>query len=135
MAVSPERLKWSSEEKAVEGIKFFGDRIGALKSGAGPLTVYATYFKQESNHVVVKTVDADPNLKLAVEVDRTLRLTGEPGKALLTATGSTGDVRAGARHGVVQKLRREGAEGQGAERRLRHDQRRRGDDLGQPRGG
>jgi hypothetical protein len=103
--VRPERMAWASEEaktgKKVEGLElYYHDRefpdlagaVGATKSGAGPLTVYATYHKTESNRVVFKSVDADPTVKLAIEVDRTLRIAGERGLAVLTATNATGDV-------------------------------------------
>ncbi len=60
--VPSERLHWASEEKAVPGLEIYDDRIGAVKAGAGPLTVYATYFRRESNRVVFKSVEADPNV-------------------------------------------------------------------------
>ena len=90
--VPAERLKWASEEKAVKGLKLYGDRIGAIEVGAGPLNVYATYFGQQSNRVAFKSVAADPNLRLALDVDRTIRLSGESGQAMLLASSPAGDV-------------------------------------------
>jgi hypothetical protein len=90
--VPSERLRWASEEKSVPGLKIYNDRIGAVKAGAGPLTVYASYFRRESNRVVFKSVEADPNLKLALELDRMIRLTGEQGQAMLTGSSPAGDV-------------------------------------------
>ena len=66
--------------------------VGALKAGAGPLNVYANYHGQESNRVTFKSVDADPNVKLEIDVDRTLRIAGEQGRVVLTASGPGGDV-------------------------------------------
>ncbi|MGA2034145.1 MAG: Ig-like domain-containing protein, partial [Thermoguttaceae bacterium] len=88
-----ERLKWSADSKgAAPGLELRGDRVAALKPSGGPLPVYAAYFRHDSNQVIFKSIDADPNLKLAVEVDRTLRLAGEKGKAVITASGPGGDV-------------------------------------------
>ncbi|MGD0898096.1 MAG: hypothetical protein ABR915_09700, partial [Thermoguttaceae bacterium] len=90
--VPAERLRWSSEEKAVAGLRLYDGRVGASQSGAGPLTVYADYFGRESNRVAFKSVDADPNVRLALGVDRTLRTSGESGQTVLTATSPAGDV-------------------------------------------
>ena len=95
--VPSERLKWFSQEKAAPGLELYQDAevvgaVGAIKAGAGPLTVYAKYQGQESNHVAFKSVDLDPNVKLAIDVDRTLRIAGEGGRAVLTASGPRGDV-------------------------------------------
>jgi hypothetical protein len=95
--VRSERLKWASQEKSVPGLELY-DRnevvgaVGAVKAGAGPLNVYATYHGQESNRVTFKSVEADPNVKLDIDVDRTLRIAGEGGRAVLTAAGPSGDV-------------------------------------------
>ena len=56
------------------------------------MSVYASYFNQQSNRVVFKSVEADPNVRLVLDVDRTIRLSGESGQALLSATGPAGDV-------------------------------------------
>ncbi len=94
--VPSERLKWSSE-KPVPGLDLYGDSevvgaVGATKTGAGPLTVFAKYEGQESNHVAFKSVDLDPGVKLAIDVDRTLRIAGERGRVVLTASSPRGDV-------------------------------------------
>jgi hypothetical protein len=90
--VPAERMRWASEEKALPGLRLYGDRIGAIQAGAGPLNVYASYFNRESNRVQFNSIEADPNVRLAIEVDRDLRLAGEPGLAILSASGPTGDV-------------------------------------------
>ena len=95
--IRSERLKWLSQEKDVPGLELYDNdeavgAVGALKAGAGPLNVYADYNGQESNRVTFKSVDADPSVKLDIDVDRTLRIAGEQGRAVLTASGSGGDV-------------------------------------------
>ena len=95
--VPSERLKWSCQEKSVPGLELYRDSevvgaVGATKAGAGPLNVFATYRGQESNHVAFKSVAADPDVKLAINVDRTLRIAGEGGRAVLTASTPRGDV-------------------------------------------
>jgi hypothetical protein len=95
--VPSERLTWSCQEKSTPGLELYRDSevvgaVGATKAGAGPLNVYATYRGQESNHVAFKSVDADPNVKLAIDVDRTLRIAGEGGRAVLIASAPRGDV-------------------------------------------
>jgi hypothetical protein len=98
VAVPSERLKWFSEEKSAPGLELYTGQdevvgaVGALKAGAGPLSVYARYGDQESNRVVVRSVEADPNVKLDIDVDRTLRLAGEQGRVVLTASSPGGDV-------------------------------------------
>ena len=78
--------------KPAPGIELRGDKVAALKAGGGPLPVSAAYFGHNSNRVVFKSVEADPNLTLRVDVDRTLRLAGEPGQLALAATCPRGDV-------------------------------------------
>ncbi len=95
--VPSERLKWFSQEKSVPGLELYRDdaafgAVGATKAGAGPLDVYATYQGQETNRVAFKSVDLDPGVKLAIDVDRTLRIAGEGGRAVLTASSPRGDV-------------------------------------------
>ncbi len=87
-------MKWSADKapKTAPGIERRGDKVAALKAGGGPLPVRASYFDKWSNTVVFKSVEADPNLTLRVEVDRTLRLAGEPGQLTLAATCPRGDV-------------------------------------------
>ena len=115
--VPSERLKWFSQEKSVPGLELYDNReavgaVGALKAGAGPLNVYANYHGQESNRVTFKSVEADPNVKLDIDVDRTLRIAGESGRAVLTASGPSGDVELVPSLTVVQEFQRQGAEGQ-----------------------
>jgi hypothetical protein len=95
--VPSERLKWFSQEKAVPGLELYRDSevvgaVGATKAGAGPLSVYAKFQGKESNQVAFKSVEADPNVRLAIDVDRTLRIAGEGGRAVLTANSPRGDV-------------------------------------------
>jgi hypothetical protein len=95
--VPSERLKWFCQEKSVPGLELFRDdvafgAVGATKAGAGPLNVYATYQGRETNRVAFKSVDLDPEVKLAIDVDRTLRIAGEGGRAVLTASSPRGDV-------------------------------------------
>ena len=95
--VPSERLKWFSQEKSVPGLALFDNReavgaVGALKAGAGPMNVYADYHGQQSNRVTFKSVERDPNVKLDIDVDRTLRIAGEGGRVVLTASGPSGDV-------------------------------------------
>ena len=90
-------MKWFSQEKAAPGLELYDKdeaigAVGALKAGAGPLNVYANYHGQESNRVTFKSVEADPNVKLDIDVDRTLRIAGEQGRVVLTASGPGGDV-------------------------------------------
>ena len=94
VAVPGQRLKWQTDTavKPAPGIELRGDKVAALKAGGGPLSVSATYFGKQSNAVVFKSVEADPNLTLRLEVDRTIRLAGEPGQLALAATCPRGDV-------------------------------------------
>jgi hypothetical protein len=97
VAVPSERVKWHTEEKSAPGLELYAadevfGAVGAIKAGAGPLTVYASYQDQESNRVAFKSVNPDPNLKLYIDVDRTLRIAGEAGRVVLTASSPSGDV-------------------------------------------
>ena len=94
VAVPGQRLTWQIDKtvKPAPGIELRGDKVAALKAGGGPLSVSATYFGKRSNAVVLKSVEADPNLTLRVDVDRTIRLAGEPGQLALAATCPRGDV-------------------------------------------
>ena len=94
VAVPGERLKWQTDKaaKPAPGLELRGDKVAALKAGGGPLPVSATYFGTQSNAVVFKSVEADPNLTLRLDVDRTIRLAGEPGQLALAATCPRGDV-------------------------------------------
>jgi hypothetical protein len=97
VGIPSERIKWISEEKSSPGLELYSDQevvgaVGAIKAGAGPLNVYADYQGQESNHVAFRSVAADPNVKLDIDVDRTLRIAGEGGRVVLTASSPSGDV-------------------------------------------
>jgi hypothetical protein len=94
VAVPAQRLTWQIDQslKPAPGIELRGDKVAALKAGGGPLSVSATYFGKQSNAVVLKSVAADPNLTLRVDVDRTIRLAGEPGQLVLAANCPRGDV-------------------------------------------
>ena len=94
VAVPGERMKWRTDRSArpAPGLELRGDKVAALKAGGGPLPVSASYFDTPSNAVVFKSVPADPNLVLRLEVDRTIRLAGEPGQLALEATCPRGDV-------------------------------------------
>jgi hypothetical protein len=94
VAVPGERMKWQTDHAAhpAPGLELRGDKVAALKAGGGPLPVSATYFDKPSNAVVFKSVAADPNLTLRLDVDRTIRLAGEPGQLALEATCPRGDV-------------------------------------------
>ena len=94
VAVPAQRLTWQIDKtlKPAPGIELRGDKVAALKAGGGPLSVSATYFGQRSNAVVLKSVEADPNLTLWMDVDRTIRLAGEPGQLALAATCPRGNV-------------------------------------------
>ncbi|MDY0168223.1 MAG: hypothetical protein RBS80_16865 [Thermoguttaceae bacterium] len=92
--VLPERAQWHTDPKtkAEPGLELRGNRVAALKPGGGPLPVWATYFGNRSNRVIFQSVEADPNVVLNLETDRTLRLVNETGELHLAATGPKGDV-------------------------------------------
>jgi len=101
--VSSDRLKWESEPKSVAGLELRDGRVAALRAGAGPLAVRATYelrskrkpdevlCREKSNAAEFRSVEAEP-LTLRLEVDRTLRLAGERGNVILMGSGQSGDV-------------------------------------------
>ena len=72
---------------SVPGLELRGNKVAALKSGAGPLEVYATYFDRQSPPVVFRSVDAQP-VTLRLEVDRSERIVGETGRVILSGTAS-----------------------------------------------
>ncbi len=71
----------------VPGLELRGNKVAALKSGAGPLEVYATYFDRQSPPVVFRSVDAQP-VTLRLEVDRSERIVDETGRVILSGTAS-----------------------------------------------
>ncbi len=91
--VFPDRIRWKTDPAAgkVPGLELRQGRVAALESGSSSLTVWGSYFGRESNRVALRAVEAE-TVELSIEVDRTLRLAGEPGVALLTGTGPRGDV-------------------------------------------
>lgn len=92
--IFPERLQWEAQPAQLDppGLKLRGHRVAALKEGSGPLSVGATYFTRPSaNRVDVQSVAAE-DVKLRMQLDRTLRLAGEPGTILLDGVGPRGDV-------------------------------------------
>ena len=89
-----ERAQWHTDPKAKAkpGLELRGNRVAALKPGGGPLPVWASYFGNRSNRAVFQSVEADPNVVLQLQTDRTLRLVDETGDLYLAATGPKGDV-------------------------------------------
>ena len=91
--VPSERLKWFSQEKPVSGLELYDDNevvgaVGATKAGAGPLNVYADVSKARNRTAWPSRASTPiPNVKLAIDVDRTLRIAGEGGRVVLTASG------------------------------------------------
>ncbi len=91
--VSPRRLTFESRPgpKSAPGLELRDGRVAALKSGGGPLEVYATYFDRSSPPVVFNSVDARP-VTLRLRVDRAQRTVGETGQVILSGTGPQGEV-------------------------------------------
>jgi len=90
--VPPGRVQWQSDSSgSAAGLELRGDRVVALQSGGGPLEVRGSYLGRESDPVVFRSVEAAP-IGLRLDVDRTLRLAGEPGRVMLLGTGPKGDV-------------------------------------------
>lgn len=92
--VLPERLQWESQPGKLDppGLELRGHKVAALQEGSGPLSVGASYFGYSSlNRVEVQSVAAE-DIKLRMQLDRTLRLAGEPGTILLDGVGPRGDV-------------------------------------------
>ncbi len=92
--VLPERLQWQGHPGELDppGLELRGHKIAALQEGSGPLSVEATYFGHASvNRVDVQSVAAE-DITLRMQLDRTLRLAGEPGTILLDGVGPRGDV-------------------------------------------
>ncbi|HIQ22245.1 MAG TPA: hypothetical protein EYH34_13555 [Planctomycetes bacterium] len=89
----PERLQWHSQAapEAAGGLELRGGKVMALKAEAGPLSVWASYSGRQSNRVEFRSVKA-ARVRLALDVDRTLRLAGEPGRVILMGSGPRGDV-------------------------------------------
>jgi len=75
-----------STPDAVPGLELRGNKVAALKPGAGPLSVSARYFDRQSPPVVFRSIEAGP-VTLQLKADRTGYLVGETGKATLSATG------------------------------------------------
>lgn len=92
--VPPGRIDFqsASPSDAKPGLELRGEKVAALKAGAGPLNVYGTYFGRQSKPVVFRSVKADAAVRLGLDVDRKLRLVGETGRVTLTGTSPKGDV-------------------------------------------
>jgi len=93
VGVPPGRIRLASQagEDSVPGLQLDGDKVAALKPNAGPLNVYADYFGRKSKPVVFNSVEAG-DVTLRLDVDRTLRLTGESGLVTLRGSDPQGDV-------------------------------------------
>ncbi len=90
----PERLQWNAQPSQPDppGLELRGHKVAALKENSGLLSVGATYFDRASgNRVDARSVAAE-DIKLRMQLDRTLRLAGEPGTILLDGVGPRGDV-------------------------------------------
>ncbi|MGN1273026.1 MAG: hypothetical protein ACI4UF_00430, partial [Thermoguttaceae bacterium] len=87
------RVTWtiSPEPEEDSGLRFEAGRAMALAEGAGPFQVKGNYCTKDSAPVSVTTVEA-ADVELQLHVDRTLRIEGEPGKAVLTGRLDDGDV-------------------------------------------
>ncbi|MFZ1933169.1 MAG: hypothetical protein WCB27_26250 [Thermoguttaceae bacterium] len=91
--IPPHLVQWHavSSEKATPGLELRDGKIVALKPDAGPLPVYATYYGNESNRVIFKSVEAEAvtlQLKSAQKEHRP----GDTGEVIVTGTTSHGEV-------------------------------------------
>lgn len=91
--VDNSRIAWNISPQPAEddGFKFENGCAMAFAEGAGPFLVKGVYGSKESAPVSVSTVEAT-DVDLSLYVDRTLRIEGEPGKAILTGRVADGDV-------------------------------------------
>ncbi|MHB8897414.1 MAG: hypothetical protein ACYC6Y_01565 [Thermoguttaceae bacterium] len=90
----PERAQWDAQPSQADppGVELRGHKVAALRAGSGPLSVGATYFGLAgSNRVEVKSVAAE-EIKLRMQLDRTLRVAGEPGTIAVDGVGPRGYV-------------------------------------------
>ena len=90
----PERLQWEAQPGNLDppGLELRGHKVAALQEGSGPLSVGAAYFGYPSvNRVDIQSVAAE-DIQLRMQLDRTLRVAGEPGTILLDGVGPRGDV-------------------------------------------
>ncbi|MDO4573674.1 MAG: hypothetical protein Q4D98_00505 [Planctomycetia bacterium] len=87
------RMEWNTEPAAAEvaGFGFEKGKAMALDVGAGPVSIWGNYFGTESNRAELTTTERT-DVTLGIEVDRTLRVAGEPGTAILTGKTVHGDV-------------------------------------------
>jgi hypothetical protein len=92
-AIPSHLVKWHAVPggKAAPGLELRGERIAALKPNAGPLSVYATYYGNESNRVVFNSVEAEP-VALQLKSDKKEHQPGEAGEVKLTGMTSHGEV-------------------------------------------
>lgn len=87
------RMQWNTNPlpDEVEGFDFVHGKAMALDVGAGPVNIWGNYLGTESNHAELTTAERT-EVTLALEVDRSLRVAGEPGMAILTGKTAQGDV-------------------------------------------
>ena len=86
-------VKWHAEStaKAAPGLELREDKLVALKPDAGPLPVYATYYGNESNRVVFKSV-AGESISLQLKAEKKDHQPGETGTIRLVGTTPNGEV-------------------------------------------
>jgi len=91
--VPPQRMKWYSDPSAQQtpGLELRGDRVAALKAGAGPLPVWAGYFGIESNRVECRSVAADPQVQLRLAADPARPSVGQTGAVAVEGVGPKGE--------------------------------------------
>ncbi|NQT36201.1 MAG: hypothetical protein HQ581_01850, partial [Planctomycetes bacterium] len=96
IGVLPHRVSWHTDPEAEiaaeAGLELRDGMVMAMNQPAGPLTVWAAYLGKETNRVEVTAVERG-DVTLRLEVDRTIRLAGEPGQVFLAGSGPHGDVQ------------------------------------------
>ena len=103
-------MHWASEEKSRARTAPLRRPHRGHPAGAGPLTVYASYFGRESNRVASSRSRPIPTSAWRSTWTATLRLAGEPGQAVLCGHQPRGRRRVGARTGRLQVVRRQDGE-------------------------
>jgi len=89
----PERLQWECRPAAPDppGLELRGHKLAALAADSGAIKVRAADFGRWSNQVEVRSVGPE-DVTLRLQLDRKLRLVGEPGTLRIDGTGPRGDV-------------------------------------------
>lgn len=89
----PERLQWECQPAAPDppGLELRGHKLAALAADSGAIKVKAADFGRWSNQVEVRSVGPE-DVTLRIQLDRKLRLVGEPGTLRIDGTGPRGDV-------------------------------------------